>query len=354
MKPRLRPTVSGLLLICIALSVGLRVPYVLMTPGPEFNTIGTIHEQPAISISGTKTYPTSGSLNMTTVSEFGGSDGGISLWQAVSGWFSTHDRVVPREYVYPDHMTKEQNKQQAAEEYASSQSYAIAAALGYLKRPVRETPVIVTVEEGAPSQGLLHAGDIVAAVDGVATSKPTEVVARVHAVKPGTPITFTVVRNKVRSNVVVTSTHREDDPTTAADESGTSYVGIAVDSQYAADFGIDFGVNGVGGPSGGLMFTLGIIDMLTPGALADGRDIAGTGTITPDGVVGTIGGIQQKMLGARAHNVVLFLAPKGNCDSVLGHIPDGLTVAAVSNVSDAMTAIDDFTHGRTPIPCSTK
>jgi PDZ domain-containing protein len=276
------------------------------------------------------------------------------LWQAVSGWFSRSNRVIPREYVYPDYMTKEQNKQQAAEEYASSQSYAIAAAMKFLKRPVNEYPVIITVESGAPSQGLLHAGDLVVAVDGFATATPEEVVSRVHAVKAGSSITFTVKRNNQKLDVVVKSSHRVDDPATETDESGMAYVGIAVDSQYSADFDIEFGVNGVGGPSGGLMFTLGIIDMLTPGALADGKEIAGTGTIAPDGTVGTIGGIQQKMLGARSHEVSLFLAPSGNCDSVVGHVPDGLTVASVSTVGEAIKAIDDFTHGRTPTPCATK
>ena len=75
-----------------------------------------------------------------------------------------------------------------------------------------------------------------------------------------------------------------------------------------------------------MMFALGIVDTVTPGDLTGGKHVAGTGTITPDGAVGPIGGIGQKMHGARSGGATLFLAPAANCDDVVGHIPDGLQV----------------------------
>ena len=351
-KRFLRPTLSGLLVVAIAASVGLRVPYILMTPGPVFNTIGTIDDKPVITVSGAKTYRTSGELNMTTVSEYGGNAGGISLWQAVSGWFSRHDRVVPREFVYPDDRTREENRQQSAEEYVSSQSYAIAAAMTFLELPVNQAPVVITVEEGAPAQNKLHAGDIITAVDGHATKVPGEVVKWVRAAQPGTMLTFAIVRDGFKREVKVTTGSRPDDPATAGDEAAQAYIGIAVDAQYTANFDITFGVDGVGGPSGGLMFTLGLIDMLTPESMTGGNVVAGTGTIDPDGTVGDIGGIQQKMVGARSHGAVLFLAPAGNCDDVVGHIPAGLTVASVHTVAEGVAAVEDFASGLTPTPCA--
>ena len=99
------------------------------------------------------------------------------------------------------------------------------------------------------------------------------------------------------------------------------------------------------------MFAIGIIDKLTPGALTQGKIIAGTGTIDPDGNVGEIGGIQQKLIGARDAGAVLFLAPAGNCDEVIGHIPDGLTVAAIETLEDAMDEIEAFNAGATVTPC---
>ena len=74
---------------------------------------------------------------------------------------------------------------------------------------------------------------------------------------------------------------------------------------------VDLG--GVGGPSAGLMFSLGIVDVLTPGDLTGGRFIAGTGAITADGVVQNIGGIQFKMAAARAAGATVFVLPAGEC-----------------------------------------
>ncbi|MDQ1295485.1 MAG: Lon-like protease, partial [Actinomycetota bacterium] len=90
----------------------------------------------------------------------------------------------------------------------------------------------------------------------------------------------------------------------------------------------------------------GIIDMLTPGALAGGRRIAGTGTMDADGVVGPIGGIQQKLVGARRTGAEWFLAPADNCSEVVGHVPDGLRVVRVSTLKQAWQALERIGAGR--------
>jgi PDZ domain-containing protein len=96
------------------------------------------------------------------------------------------------------------------------------------------------------------------------------------------------------------------------------------------------------------MFALGIIDKLTPGALTGGASIAGTGTITSTGAVGPIGGIRQKLYGASHAGAKWFLAPAGNCDEVVGHIPDGLTVLAVRTLDDSVAAVEAIgTHADT-------
>jgi len=82
------------------------------------------------------------------------------------------------------------------------------------------------------------------------------------------------------------------------------------------------------------------VDTVTPGDLTGGKHVAGTGTITPDGIVGPIGGISQKMHGARSGGATMFLAPAANCDDVVGHIPDGLQVVRVENLADARKAVE--------------
>lgn len=328
------------------------VPYVLTTPGPVFNTIGKVGDTELISISGTQTFPTQGELNMTTVRETGGPQEGLDMFQAAWGWLDPNSRVVPRALIYPEDQTEAENTARSAEAFSTSQSYAIAAAMNYLEKPVQETIVITSIGVDAPALDKLRAGDEIISVDALVMKSPQQVVAAVRAKPIGTNLVFVVNREGTQLTQIVTSIPKPDDAETVADESKTPYIGIGIDVSYAASFPIDFGVSGVGGPSAGTMFAVGIIDKLTPGALTDGKIIAGTGTIDPTGKVGEIGGIQQKLIGAKNAGAVLFLAPQGNCNDVIGHIPDGLTVASIATLADAMAAIEAFNAGAQVKACS--
>jgi PDZ domain-containing protein len=351
MRKKVRPTLTWSLLILLAAAMFIPVPYVMTAPGPVFNTIGEIKDIELISISGTQTYPTEGELNMTTVSEYGGPEQGLDMFQAIWGWISPDRRVVPRESVYPEGETEEKNAARNVKSFSTSQSYAIAAAMDYLDQPVYEKVIITSVGQDTPAQDKLRAGDEILEVDSVSMKTPEQVVDAVTSKPIGTDLTFSVVRGDSKLDVIVTSSPREDDPTTEQNESTIAYVGIGIDISYSADFEIKFGVTGVGGPSAGTMFAIAIIDKLTPGALTQGKIIAGTGTIDPDGNVGNIGGIQLKLIGARDAGAVLFLAPQGNCDEVIGHVPDGLTVAAVKTLAEAMVAIEAFNSGKDVNSC---
>jgi PDZ domain-containing protein len=122
-------------------------------------------------------------------------------------------------------------------------------------------------------------------------------------------------------------------------------VGIIVGGEY--DFPVDVSIQleNVGGPSAGMMFALGIIDKLTPGELNGGELVAGTGTIAGDGTVGPIGGIRQKMYGAKDAGATWFLSPTANCDEVSGHIPGGLSVFSVDTLDDALAALEVIADG---------
>jgi PDZ domain-containing protein len=167
--------------------------------------------------------------------------------------------------------------------------------MDYLEQPVNEQVIVTSVGLDTPAQDKLRAGDEILAVDGVDMTTPEQVVDAVRSKPIGTDLNFSIVRSGSKLEVVVTSSTRPDDPATEQDEATIPYIGIGIDINYSAEFDIDFGVTGVGGPSAGMMFAVGIIDKLTPGALTQGKIIAGTGTIDPDGNVGEIGGIQQKL-----------------------------------------------------------
>jgi PDZ domain-containing protein len=102
-----------------------------------------------------------------------------------------------------------------------------------------------------------------------------------------------------------------------------------------------------------MMFSLAVYDKLTPGALTGGAKIAGTGTIDSAGNVGPIGGIQQKLVGARRGGATWFLAPAANCNEVAGHVPDGLKVVSVATFSQARQAVEAIAanHPASLLPC---
>jgi PDZ domain-containing protein len=94
----------------------------------------------------------------------------------------------------------------------------------------------------------------------------------------------------------------------------------------------------VSGPSAGLAFTLAIIDDLTPGDLTGGKRVAITGTISPDGTVGPVGGVAQKAVAARSAGAKLMLVPPQEYDDAKSHA-DGMTVVRVSTLDDALRAL---------------
>ena len=100
-----------------------------------------------------------------------------------------------------------------------------------------------------------------------------------------------------------------------------------------------------------MVFALAIYDRLTPGELAAGKHIAVTGTITTTGEVGSIGGIRQKMLGAKKAGATIFLLPAENCAEAVKRIPSGLNVIQVRTLSEAikvMQGLNSDASGRTP------
>lgn len=347
--------VTSLALVLVALL--LPVPFVRMSPGPTFNVIGEQDGREVIEIQDTTTYPVSGALDMTTVLESGGPRGGLSFVEALASWLDPSDAVVPRELLFPDDITGEEVRMRQAALFSTSGSNAIAAALNALDLPVRSTVVVDAVYDGTPAAGVLEAQDEVLSVDGAPVQTPSDVVDAVRSRPAGTPLEFTVRRAgetpdgeegdaPVTEDVTVTVT-TDDNP----ESPGTPYIGIGVSELYSADFPITFTLEDVGGPSAGLMFALGIVDKLTPVDLTAGRHVAGTGTITPDGEVGPIGGIRQKLAGARESGATLFLMPESHCAEAQGHVPDGLTVVPVGTLDDAIAAVEAFSAGSEVTSC---
>ncbi|MGI5457838.1 YlbL family protein [Streptomyces sp. CA-249302] len=363
--PRRTATMLASTLMLIALlcaGVFIPVPYAEMSPGPTVNTLGDHDGEPVLQISGRKTYATSGHLNMTTV-RVTSADYKMNLVEAVYGWLAHDNKVVPHDTLYPDGKTEEQSTQENAEEFSQSQESAKVAALKELDVPVKSWVIVSTVVKDSPSEGKLHAGDVIKAVDGTTVKEPDDVAELVTKHKPGEDVVFTVVPAKEqaaaeKANKTATRTEKITITTATSDDSGAkrAIVGISAGTDHTFPFTIDIKLADVGGPSAGLMFALGIYDKLTPGSLTGGKFVAGTGTIDDDGKVGPIGGIEMKTVGARSKGAQYFLTPADNCAAAAKDTPSGLTLVKVNTIEDALGALKDIRGGRTAdLPkCTTK
>ncbi len=332
----------------------LPVPFVKLAPGPTFNVIGSVDGSPVIQISGTQTYPATGSLDMTTVLESGGPRGGLTFVTAIASWMNPSDAVVPRELIFPDDVSGEDVQKRQALLFSTSESNAVAAAMNYLGKPVVTTTVVTAVYADSPADSVLLPKDEITSVNGEKVTQPQGVASAVRSQPIGTTFDIGirrdgvevdgVMKDNVDQTVTVASAANPDDPS-------VPYIGIGVGSFYAAEFPIDFTLEDVGGPSAGTMFATGIVDLLTPGDLTGGGHVAGTGTIEPDGTVGAIGGIRQKLAGAREAGATLFIMPKVHCAEAEGHFPDGLTVVPVETLTQGIEAIQAFTAGQPVASC---
>lgn len=354
---------STLMLIALLCAgVFITVPYAEMSPGPTVNTLGDHDGEPVLQISGRKTYPTTGHLNMTTV-RVTSADYNMNLVEAVYGWLAHDNKVVPHDTLYPDGKTEEQSTQENAEEFSQSQESAKVAALKELDVPVQSWVIVSTVLKDSPAEGALHAGDVIKAVDGTTVKEPADVAKLVTKHKAGEKVVFTIVpaaeqAAAEKANRAATKTQDITITTTKSADSGTerAIVGISAGTDHTFPFTIDIKLADVGGPSAGLMFALGIYDKLTSGSLTGGTFVAGTGTIDDDGKVGPIGGIEMKTVGARDKGAQYFLTPADNCAAAAKDTPEGLTLVKVGTIGDALNALKDIRSGDTgDLPkCSTK
>ncbi len=312
--------------------------YVIEQPGPVYDTLGSqgADGEPLIRIDGAETYPTDGSLDLTTVTVVGSPRGTPDLIRTALAWFDPRKSVKPLEAAFPAGVSSEERDEQSRLQMQNSQQEAVAAALTELGYDIPRTLTVEGVVEGAPAEGLLEQGDEVVSINGSEVANLTEVREAIAANGTDAPAVIGIVRDGEERTIEVT-------PTT---QQGQTVVGVGVGVAYEFPFDVEIELPNVGGPSAGMAFALGIYDKLTPGSLTGGERIAGTGTIDAEGTVGAIGGIRQKLYGAQAAGADWFLAPEANCDAVVGHVPDGMNVVAVGTLSDALAAVEAIADGQ--------
>jgi PDZ domain-containing protein len=330
--------VGGVLLAVFGiLLANLPVPYVVEGPGPTVNTVGSYAGKKVITVTGKPTSASRGHLNLTTVSL----NDRVDLLSGIKFWLDRRYAVVPREEVFPPGRSQTQVDKENAADFRDSQSSAEVAALRELSYPLQTT--VADVLPDAAARGVLRVADVITSLDGTRIASAAQLVGRLRAKHPGDSVVVGYLRGGKAATAAIKTGKSKQDPKRAA-------LGIQLGQEPAPPLKISFNINDIGGPSAGLMFSLGIIDLLTAADLTGGRFIAGTGTIDDVGKVGPIGGIHQKLVAAREAGATVFLSPAGNCAEARVGTPAGLRLVKVTELHDALSSLAAVRSGKGALP----
>lgn len=327
--------VTALMFVSLAAVIALApVPFVTWQPGRTVDVLETSGERPAIDVAGARTYPTSGQLHLTIVSTTR-ADASLSLPEGMIAFWLPHRTTLPRDVVHRPGQPPDEAQAEDKRLMDTSQQNAVVAALREADMDVVERPAVTSINVDGPSDGRLELGDLILQVDGREVATVEDAVEAVRSVEVGDVVQFIVLRNGMERTTLVTTTASNSDPRIPV-------VGVSfgVGFEYAPQVTINIDSR-IGGPSAGMIFSLGIYDVLTPGDLLRDQRIGGTGTISPDGRVGSIGGLHEKIRAAEESGVTMFLMPEANCDD-LGNVRSQMKLVKVATLTDAVTAVEKF------------
>jgi PDZ domain-containing protein len=310
-------------LFAIAFAVAfVRLPYYAVGPGPA-REVG-----PMIDVGDQPRYDSAGKLIMTTVSWYP-----LTALEALKAWLDPALTIVGEDVLYPPGEDRSTERLRAISQMDQSKIEATSVVLRELTDyPAEhaEGSLIEATAEGCPAFNRLFSGDVIVAIDGVDVSSTRQARRTIDVIPVAEPITFTVEAAGETHDVDLTRRPcLKDDP--------EPLVGISMVDPFP--FPVEISSGDIGGPSAGLMFALGLYDTLTPGDLTGGRTIAGTGEIFPDGTVGPIGGIADKVIAADRVGASVFLVPRQNMAELRGVDIGDMDLVPVDSFEAALGAL---------------
>ena len=331
---------APLLLVLAVVVMAVPLPYAAYSPGPTYDILGKdSNEAELIQVDGHRVYRDDGQLRFTTVRTTPVGEH-LTLADALSRWARSDQAVIPYAIAHPPDTSAEEEQQQGQVDMVASQDTAVAIAMKEMGIKAPPAIEVAGIDDSMPAAKVLQVRDIFLSADGEKITKADDIVDAVEAHAPGDPVHLVVLRNGKPLKVDVAPVEVD----------GEKRIGVQLGLGYKFPFQVRINVpEEIGGPSAGLMFSLAVYDTLTPGSLTGGHVVAGTGEIEPDGSVGPIGGIQQKIAAADDAGAELFFVPPDNCEDVEGLDPD-LQLVKADSMHDARLALDQFVDGDDDLP----
>jgi PDZ domain-containing protein len=332
-------TVMSLLTTAFVVTLLVHVPYVIESPGNAEPVEGLIAVPPDHG------DPTPDHINLVTVTV----NTDVTVFDKWRAQHSSDQTIVPAKQVLGTQTPQENDRLNQVLMRQSKDAAVLVALekLGYHVTPTQTGALIVTIDHGTPADGVLQVGDTIVAVDGQPVTSRDQLVQVLGARKPGDQVTISVEDpNGNRRDTSVTLANHPDKP-------GTGFLGVAAEDRLnypSLPFDVSIDSQRIGGPSAGLAFTLGLLDELTPGDLTGGQEIAATGTISPDGTVGEIGGVEQKVTTVHRAHIPYFMVPTEDAPAAQKNAPSDVKIVPVHTLDDALAFLGSLGGSGLPAP----
>jgi PDZ domain-containing protein len=228
-----------------------------------------------------------------------------TVFSAAKSQFSNFDELVSKKELMGDSSDSEYNRIQ--QYYMdSSQNAAIEEALKLAQVPYKidyKGVYVLAVQDNSSFKGQISVGDTVTGINGQTFKSSEDFMKYVKDQKVGQEVTVQFIQDGKKKEATGKLIELETDKKAAIG------IGLTDHTEITPSIPVKIEANDIGGPSAGLMFTLETYQQLSKKGLRKGHEIAGTGTINNEGIVGRIGGIDKKVVTASENGAEIFFAP---------------------------------------------
>jgi Lon-like protease len=318
--------IAGIVTVLLAgILFFIPVPYYVFQPGSALEVGPMVHVEKL-------SYREKGSFLLTTVAVREG-----NIYGYLAGQWNPEIELVPKKEVLGKGENSREYYERQEEVMKQSEENAVIAAFRTAGRPVKVKTMGVEVFrtlENMPAQGVLQKGDLIQRINGQQVQTAEELVKKLWDRKPGDQVRLTFLRKGKEKTRTLRLAMLN------GEERGIKRAGIGVvpitKRKVETDPRVHVDAERIGGPSAGLMFTLEIMNQLQSEDITHGHRIAGTGTITPDGEVGQIGGVQHKIVAADKAGAEVFFVP---ADTHPFDQNEKLAIATVKRIGSSMKVV---------------